>query len=90
MILLKKTNDKKFTNNDDEYKEENSKLQDINEIVDNSKTLDTLRDDSTIKTTKEEEALIKLLMTLNFKYHVIQFVIDIVSLCGKKMIELAK
>ena len=90
MILLKKTNDKKITNNDDEYKEENSKLQDINEIVDNSKTLDTLRDDSTIKTTKEEEALIKLLMTLNFKYHVIQFVIDIVSLCGKKMIELAK
>ena len=29
-------------------------------------------------------------MTMNFKYHVIQYVIDIVSLCGKQMIELAK
>ena len=29
-------------------------------------------------------------MTMNFKYHVIQSVIDIFSLCGKKMIELAK
>ena len=45
MILLKKTNDKKITNNDDEYKEENSKLQDLNEIVDDSKTTDNLRSD---------------------------------------------
>ena len=29
-------------------------------------------------------------MTMNFKYHVIQSVIDIVSFCGEKMIELAK
>ena len=35
--FTEKKNDKKITNNYDEYKEENSKLQDINEIVDNSK-----------------------------------------------------
>ena len=29
-------------------------------------------------------------MTMNFKYHVIQSVIDIFSLCEGKMIELAK
>ena len=47
-----KTYDKKITNNDDEYKEETSKLQDGNESVDNPETSDTLRDDSIIKTTK--------------------------------------
>ena len=61
------------------------KLQDGNEIVDNSETSDTLRDDSIIKTTKEREALIQRLMTMNFKYHVIKYVIDIVYLCGEKM-----
>ena len=35
MILLKK-NDKTITNNDDEYKEENSKIKEGNESVDNS------------------------------------------------------
>ena len=90
MILLKKTNDKKITNNDDEYKEETSKIQEGNESVDNSETSDTLRDDSIIKTTKEEEALIQRLMTMNFKYHVIQSVIDIVSSCGGGMIKLEK
>ena len=60
-------------------------LQDGNESVDISENSDTLRDDSIIKKTKEEEeALIQRLMNLNFKYHVIQSVIDIVSLCGKK------
>ena len=58
------------------------KLQDDNESVDNSGTSYTLRDDSIITTTKEEEALIQRLMTMNFKYRVIQSVIDIVSLCG--------
>ena len=53
MILLKKTNDKKITNNDDEYKEENSRLQDGNESVDNYETSYTLRDESIIKITKE-------------------------------------
>ena len=43
----------KITNNDDKYKEETSKIQEGNEIVDNSETSDTLRDDSIIKTTKE-------------------------------------
>ena len=47
-ILLKK----RKTNDYDEYKEENSKLQDGNESVDNSETSDTLRDDSIIETTK--------------------------------------
>ena len=85
-----KTNDKKFTYNDDEYKKETSKIQKDNESVDNYETLDTLRDDSNINTTKEIESLIQQLITINFKYHVIHSVIDIVSLCGKKMIELAK
>ena len=43
-----------------------------------------LRDESVIKTTKEEEALIKRLMTMNFKHHVIKYVIDIVTLCWEK------
>ena len=41
-------NDKNITNNDDEYKEETSKIQEGNESVDNSETSDTLRDDSII------------------------------------------
>ena len=64
------------TNDDDEYKNENSQHQDGNESV--------------INTTKEEEALIKRLITMNFKHHVIQYVIDIVTSCGEKMIELEK
>ena len=74
----------KITNNDDEYKEENSKIQEGNESVDNSETSDTLCDDSIIETTKKIEALIQRLITMNFKYHVIQYVIDIVSLCWEK------
>ena len=50
MILLKKI--PKNTNNDDEYKEETSKIQDGNESVDNSETSDTLCGDSIINTTK--------------------------------------
>ena len=68
---------KKFTNNYDEYMEETSKIQEGNESVDNSETSDTLRDDIIIKKTKEEEAFIQRLMTMDFKYHVIQSVIDI-------------
>ena len=82
--FIEKAKDKKNTNDDDEYKEETSKYQDGNESVDNSETPDILRDDSIIKTTKEEEeALIKRLMTMNFKCHVIQSVIDIVYLDGR-------
>ena len=66
------------------------KLQDGNKRVDNPETSNTLRDASFIKTTKEEEAFIKRLMTMNFKHHVIKYVIDIVTLRGKKMIELEK
>ena len=73
--------DTKNTNNDDEYKEDTSKHQDGNERVDNPETLDTLRNESVINTTKEEEALIKWLMTMDFKLHVTQYVIDIVTLC---------
>ena len=51
IILLKNTR-KKFTNNDDKYKEETSKIQEGNENVDNSETSDTVRDDIIIKTTK--------------------------------------
>ena len=81
--FIKKTKDKK-TNDDDEYKEETSKLQYGKKSVDNSETLDNLRDDSIINTSKEEEVLIQRLMTMNFEYHVIQSVIDIVSLCEGK------
>ena len=49
-----------------------------------------MRDDIIINTTKEEEAFIKRLITMNFKYHVKQSVIDIVSLCGEKVIKLEK
>ena len=48
-----KTNDKKITNNDDEYKEETSKIKEGNESVDSFETSDNLRDDSIIKTTKK-------------------------------------
>ena len=88
MVLLKKR--QKNTNDDDKYKEETLKLHEGNESVHNSETWNTLRDDSIIKTTKEEEALIQRLMTMNFKYHVILSVIDIDSLCGGEMIELVK
>ena len=36
--FTEKTNDKKITNNDDEYKEETSKIQDGTESVNNSET----------------------------------------------------
>ena len=83
MILLK--NDfENNTNNDEKYKEETEKLQDSNESVDNSEISDTLCDDSIINKTKEEEALLQKWMNMNFKYHLIQSLIDIVSLCGGK------
>ena len=46
-------NDKIITNNDDEYKEETSKIKEGNESVDSFETSDNLRDDSIIKTTKK-------------------------------------
>ena len=61
---------------DDEYKEDNWQHQHGNEIV--------------IKTTKEEEALIKRLMSINFKEHTILYVINVVTLCGGGIIELEK
>ena len=60
----------KKTNDDDKYKEDTSQHQDSNEIV--------------INTTKEEDALIKRFMSMNFKHHVIQYVMDIVTSLGKK------
>ena len=47
-----KAKDTKNTNDDEEYKEDTSKLQDCNERVDNRETSDTLRDESFTKTTK--------------------------------------
>ena len=72
----------KITNNDDEYKEETSKIQEGNESFYNYETSDALRDEIIIKTTKKIEALIQRLRTMDFKYHVIHSVIDIVSLYG--------
>ena len=80
----------KNTNDDDKYKEDTSKHQDGNEIVDNPETSDTSRNESVINITKEEAALIKRLMTMNFKHHVIQYVIDMVTSCGEKMIDFGK
>ena len=73
----------KNTNNDDEHKEETSKIEEGNESVDNYETSYTFCDDSIIKTTKKRESLIQQLRTMNFKYHVIHSVIYIVPLCGK-------
>ena len=42
----------KNTNEVDEYKEDTSKHQDINESVDNPETSDTSRNESVINTTK--------------------------------------
>ena len=56
------------TNDDDKYKDNHSQHQDSNKSV--------------INTTKEEKSLIKRLMSMNFKHHVIQYVIDIVTSCG--------
>ena len=57
---------------------------------DNPETIDTSRNESVTNITKEEESLIKWLMSMNFKHHAIQYVIDVFSLCGEKMIELEK
>ena len=62
----------------------NIKIKEVNESVDNSETSDNLGDDSIIKTTKNIEALIQRLMTMNFKYHVTHSVINIFPLCRVK------
>ena len=54
----------KNTNDDDEYKEDDSQHKDGNETV--------------INKTKEEESFIKRLMSMNFKQDFIEYVIDIV------------
>ena len=65
-------------------------MKECNESVDDSETSDILCGDSIIKTTKKREVLIQRLMTMSFKYHVIDSVINIVPLCGENMIDLAK
>ena len=55
---IAKSKDTKNNNDDDEYKQDTQKLLDGNEHVDNPETSDTLNDDSAIKKTKKEEALI--------------------------------
>ena len=52
---IEKLKDKKNNNDDDKYKGDTLKHQDGNEPVDNTETSDTLRDESVIKTNKEEE-----------------------------------
>ena len=66
----------KKTNDNDEYNEDNLQHQDGNESV--------------INKNKEDKALIKRLVSMNFKENAIQYVIDIVTLCGRKMIVLEK
>ena len=51
---IEKLKDTKNTNDDDEYKEDTSKIQDGNEHVDNPETSDTLRGESVINTAKYE------------------------------------
>ena len=81
---IAKFKDTKNTNDDNKYKEDTSKHQDSNESVDNTKTSDTFNNESVINTIKKEEAWIKRLITMNIKLHVIQYEIDIVTLCGEK------
>ena len=76
--------DTKDTNYYEKEEEDTLKLQDSNERVDNTETSGSLRDESVINTTKEEESLIKRLINMNLKHHVIQSVIDIVTLFGEK------
>ena len=89
MIILKK-NDKTITDQDEEYKEETSKIKESNESVDNSETSDNFRDDSIIKTTKKRKSLIQRLMTMNLKYHVIYSVTNIFPLYGGKNSRIGK
>ena len=49
---IENVKDIKNTNDDDKYKEDTSKHQGGNEIVDNPKTSDTSRNESVINTTK--------------------------------------
>ena len=76
--------DTKNTNDDGKFKGDTSKHQDGNESVDITETSYALRNVSFINTAKEEASFIKRLMTMNFKLRVVQYVIDIVTLCGKK------
>ena len=46
--------------------------------------------ESVFNKTKEEEALIQRLMSVNFKQNFIQYVKDIVTSCGGEIIELEK
>ena len=62
----------KNTNDDDEYKKDNSEHQHINESVTNK--------------TEEKEALSKRLMSIKFRQNFIQYEIDIVTSCRGKMI----
>ena len=61
--------DMKNKNYDDEYKEDNSQHQHGNENIFNK--------------TKEEEALIRRLMSMNIQQKVIQYVIGTVTSCIK-------
>ena len=75
--------DTKNTNDDGKYKDDISKNQDSNESVDNPENSDTSRNEIFINKTKEEAALIEWLITMNFKHHVMKYVIDIVTTCGE-------
>ena len=78
----------KNTNEDYKYKGDTQQHQYGNEIFDNTETIDTSHNECVINITKEEEALIKWLMSMNLKHHLIQYVIVIVTSCGGKLIEL--
>ena len=78
----------KNTNDYDKYKEDTLKYQDGKESVVNPEILNTSCNESVINITKETEALIEGLMSMDFKNHVIKYVININTSCGEKMIEL--
>ena len=80
--------DMKNTDYDNKYKEDTLKYQDGKESVVNPEILNTSCNESVINITKETEALIEGLMSMNFKNHVIKYVININTSCGEKMIEL--
>ena len=76
----------KNTNDNEKYKKGTSKRQGGNESFDNPETADTSRNKIVINTTKEEESLIKRLMSINFKHHVIKYVMDVFTLCREEII----
>ena len=80
---------KKLQNNDEEYKEETSKIEEGNESVDNSETSDNLSDESIIK-TKKKGSIDSTVEDYEFPISCNKFCDKYCSFVWGKMIELAR